>query len=63
VAEIADRIIAHPKTSLTGLLLAFSTVMGVLQQQGVSLGHLGTGTIVSLGSGVATALLGLLAKD
>jgi hypothetical protein len=35
----------------------------VLSQQGVSLGKVGTGTVVSLASALATALLGLLAKD
>jgi len=35
----------------------------VLQQQGIALGHVGTGTGISLASALATALLGLLAKD
>jgi hypothetical protein len=35
----------------------------VLSQQGVSLGHAGSGTVVTLVSAIATALLGLLAKD
>lgn len=58
-----ERVIEHPKTSLTGVLLAVTTVLGVLQQQGISLGHAGTGTVVSLASALATAMLGLLAKD
>ncbi len=53
----------HPKTSATGLLIAVASVAGVLSQQGVSLGKVGTGTVVSLASALATALLGLLAKD
>lgn len=53
----------HPKTSLAGLLIAVVTVAGVFATQGVTLGHAGTGTIVSLISAVATALLGLLARD
>ncbi len=57
------RITAHPKTSVVGVLLAVSTILGVLQGQGISLGHAGTGTVVSLGSALATAMLGLLAKD
>jgi hypothetical protein len=61
--ELWDRVIEHPKTSLAGVLLAMTTVMGVLQQQGISLGHAGTGTVVSLVSAMATALLGMLAKD
>jgi len=53
----------HPKTSAAGLLIAATTVAGVLSQQGVTLGKVGTGTVVSLASALATALLGLLAKD
>jgi hypothetical protein len=53
----------QPKTSAAGLLIAIVTVAGVLSQQGVSLGKAGTGTVVSLIGAVATALLGLLAKD
>jgi hypothetical protein len=56
-------MIEHPKTSLAGVLLAVTTMLGVLQQQGISLGHAGTGTVVSLVSALATAALGLLAKD
>ncbi len=53
----------HPKTSAAGLLIAVASVAGVLSQQGVSLGKVGTGTVVSLASALATALLGLVAKD
>src|ERR1700761_8693774 len=53
----------HPKTSVSGLLLAIITVGGVLAQNGVSLGKAGTGTVVSLISATATALLGLLSRD
>jgi hypothetical protein len=53
----------HPRTSAMGLLLATVTIAGALSQQGVTLGHAGTGTVVTLISGIATALLGLLAKD
>lgn len=53
----------HPRTSAAGLLIAVITVAGVFVQQGVSLGNAGTGTVVSLISAVATALLGLLACD
>lgn len=58
-----ERVLANPKTSATGVLLGLTTVLGVLQQQGITLGHLGSGTIVSLGSALATAVLGMLAKD
>jgi hypothetical protein len=53
----------HPKTSAAGLLIAVASIAGVLSQQGVSLGKVGTGTVVSLASALATALLGLMAKD
>ena len=53
----------HPKTSAAGLLIAVVTIAGVLSQQGISLGTAGKGTVVSLLSALATALLGLLAKD
>jgi hypothetical protein len=53
----------HPKTSAAGLLIAVVTIAGVLSQQGITLGAAGTGTVVTLVSGLATALLGLLARD
>ncbi len=53
----------HPKTSAAGVLIAVATVGGVLSQQGVTLGTAGTGTVVTLVSALATALLGLLSRD
>jgi hypothetical protein len=53
----------HPKTSVAGLLIATISIAGVLSQQGINLGQAGAGTVVTLVSAVATALLGLLAKD
>src|ERR1700691_4511789 len=53
----------HPRTSAAGVLIAIITVAGVLSQQGVTLGNAGTGTLVTLLSAIATALLGLLARD
>ncbi len=53
----------HPKTSAAGLLIAVVSIAGVLSQQGITLGKAGTGTVVTLASALATALLGLLAKD
>jgi hypothetical protein len=53
----------HPRTSAAGLLIAVTTVASVLSQQGVTLGAAGGGTVVTLVSAVATALLGLLARD
>jgi predicted amino acid-binding ACT domain protein len=53
----------HPKTSAAGLLIAVASIAGVLSQQGITLGKAGTGTVVSLVTALATALLGLLAND
>jgi hypothetical protein len=53
----------HPKTTIAGILTCIVTVCGVLTQQGISLGHVGTGTVVALIGALASALLGLLAKD
>jgi len=53
----------HPKTTAAGLLIAIVTIAGVFLQQGITLGNLGTGTVVTFISALATALLGLLAKD
>ncbi len=53
----------HPKTSAAGVLIAAITITGVLSQQGITLGTVGAGSVVTLVSGLATALLGLLARD
>jgi hypothetical protein len=53
----------HPKTSVAGLLIAVVSIAGVLSQHGIALGTAGTGTVVTLVGALASALLGLLAKD
>ena len=53
----------HPRTSAAGLLIALVTVAGVLSQQGITLGKAGTGSVVTLAGALATAFLGLLARD
>lgn len=53
----------HPKTTIAGLLVCVVTIAGTLSQQGITLGNAGTGTVITLISGLATALLGLLARD
>lgn len=53
----------HPRTSAAGLLIAVVSIMGILSQQGITLGKAGTGTVVSLVTAMASALLGLLARD
>ena len=60
---LIDRMVKSPKTTAAGLLLGLTSVLGVLEQQGVSFGHVGKGSGISLATGLATALLGLLAKD
>jgi hypothetical protein len=55
--------LAHPRTSAAGVLIAIVSIMGVLSQQGITLGKAGTGTVVSLVTAIASALLGLLARD
>ena len=61
--NIFSNIWNHPRTSAAGLLIAVVTIAGVLSQQGVTLGSVGTGSVVTLMSALASALLGLLAKD
>lgn len=58
-----NNIIEHPKTSLVGIILAVLTVGPVFAQQGITLGHAGTGSVIQLIVGVCTALLGLFSKD
>ncbi len=53
----------HPKTSAAGVLIAVVTMAGVFSRQGVTLGAAGSGTVITLVSALATALLGLLARD
>lgn len=58
-----SNILDHPKTSIAGVLIGVVTVAGVLSQQGITLGRAGTGTVVALIGALATAMLGLFAKD
>jgi len=53
----------HPRTSFTGLLIGVASIGSVFSQQGITLGKAGTGTVVSLATGLATVLLGFLARD
>ncbi len=53
----------HPRTSAAGILIAIVSISGALSQQGITLGKAGTGTVVSLVTAMASALLGLLARD
>ena len=58
-----SNIVNHPKTSAAGVLIGIVSVASVLSQQGVTLGHVGSGDVLSMVAGVATVLLGLVAKD
>jgi hypothetical protein len=62
-ARMWKNLWAHPKTTIAGGLLALTTIAGVLTQQGITLGHAGTGTYVGLASAIGTALLGLVSRD
>jgi len=53
----------HPRTTLTGLLIGVASVGSVLSQQGVTIGKAGAGNYVTLATGLATVLLGMLAQD
>jgi len=53
----------HPKTSTAGILIAVVTVSGALSRQGIALGSAGNGTVVTLVGALASALLGILARD
>lgn len=61
--NLLDNITLHPRTSMAGVLIAIVSISGVLSQQGITLGKAGTGSVVSLITAMATAILGLLAKD
>jgi hypothetical protein len=53
----------HPKTSAAGVLIAVVSIASVLSQQGITLGNVGSGSVIALVYSLATALLGLLARD
>jgi len=53
----------HPRTTAAGLLIGVASIGSVLAQQGITLGKAGTGSVVSVATGLATVLLGLLARD
>ena len=61
--KLIENTLAHPRTSIAGMLIAMVSIMGVLSQQGITLGKAGTGSVVSLATAMASALLGLLARD
>jgi hypothetical protein len=63
INAIVSNILDHPKTSVAGTAIAVIAVCNVLSQQGITLGHAGTGTWVSLMLAMATAALGLVSKD
>jgi hypothetical protein len=61
--NVFSNVWQHPKTSAAGLLIGVLSVSQVLSQQGITLGKAGTGTVLTLVSGLASAALGLLARD
>ena len=58
-----ENITAHPKTTVVGILTLAITVLGVLQQNGIDFGHVGTGTWVTLLTSLASSLMLLASKD
>lgn len=61
--NVLENVWKHPRTTVTGVLIAVTTVAGVLAQGGVTLGQVGGGNVVTLAGALAAALLGLLARD
>lgn len=61
--KVFENALAHPRTSVAGLLISIVSIMTVLSQQGITLGKAGSGTVVSLVTAMASAFLGLLARD
>jgi hypothetical protein len=61
--KVFDNALAHPRTSTAGVLIALVSISGVLSQQGITFGKVGSGTVVGLVTAMASALLGLLARD
>jgi len=61
--NIFSNAMTHPRTSAAGVLIAIVNLTGALSQQGITLGRAGSGTVVSLVTAMASALLGLLARD
>jgi hypothetical protein len=61
--NLFSNVLQHPRTSAAGLLIAVVSISGVLSQQGITLGKAGSGSVITLITALATALLGLLAKD
>lgn len=58
-----SNIWSHPRTSTAGFLIGIASISSIFAQQGITLGKAGNGTVVSLTAGIATILLGLLARD
>ena len=53
----------NPKTSINGILVFVAVTAPVLQSQGVTFGHVGTGTWIGLTSALVYVWIKLLAKD
>ena len=61
--QLIQNITAHPKTTVLGLLSAAGMVVGLLTSQGVTGGHLGTGTVVGFAGALVAGLTGMVARD
>jgi hypothetical protein len=53
----------HPKTTVLGILVCIATAIPILTAQGLTLGTVGTGTVIGLAGSLTAAFLGLMARD
>jgi hypothetical protein len=51
------------KTSVPGLVCALLMICSVLEKQGITLGHAGTGSVVGLIAALGAGALGLYSKS
>jgi hypothetical protein len=61
--NLLSNALNHPRTSVAGVLIAIVSIAGVLSQQGITLGKAGTGSVIGLVTAMASAILGLMARD
>jgi hypothetical protein len=56
-------IFAHPKTTLTGIVLGSAQLAVEAGRLGLHAGHVGNSDVISLAAAVGSILLGAFAKD
>lgn len=60
---VFDRVVKNWKTTASALLTITLVVTGAMASQEITLGHVGTGTVVALITAITKGLLGALQKD